>query len=408
MLSRNLFAVATVAALSALAHPALAQLPAHATPKGMTEVSTGGGGGRILTTKLGGTASARKMILGLKMLSGEYFDKPFVITRAFADQGDRYAQAAWTTTLRGVPVRGVASVAMDGDGGEGTLVFDNAKTFEKSFAHLLTRLGGGNRGGGGKGMAPVKLTPQQAPDGSCKISLPPGYRIVNSYQGTLDIVGPNKEIMGLGGPMICTSYQGGRMFPGMPAVDFNNPVQAMLDCCHFMSRKNGIPMEVKILDARPVPGWTTGRAAYIRYTMIYGGKYAGKSDEGFGLFSISQTDTNQAMFYQSFIVAPHATYRTQLPAMLQAWGTWSISPDVFTKRLLAAAQSMRGISDIITGSNANTQATNARVSTAWSDMMRDQGTWSNPNDGTRYKVSNTVTNPVVNGTALEPVPLRDL
>ena len=98
--------------------------------------------------------------------------------------------------------------------------------------------------------------------------------------------------------------------------------------------------------------------------------------------------------------------------MLKAWGTWSINPSVFTERLMAAAQSMRGMNDIITSTDANRQETYAKVNEAWSDVIRDQGTWSNPTTGTHYKVSNGLTNnggiPMVNGTPLEPVPLGNL
>jgi len=117
---------------------------------------------------------------------------------------------------------------------------------------------------------------------------------------------------------------------------------------------------------------------------------------------------NQALLYQSFILAPRATYRSQFPGMLQAWGSWSINPAVFTDRLIAAAGSLRGMSDIITGSNANQQATNARVNEAWSDYIRDQSTWTNPNDGNRFKVPNTNATPTVGGVPLQPVPLGDL
>ena len=404
MLQKTLIAVLITAALGigGAGTAARAQLPRKPAPEGMTEVAASEG--RILTSRMGGTTSARKMLLALKIVSGEYFDQPFVVTRAFADHGDRNLQAAFTARLGGVPVRGVAAVHLAGGGGQGTLLFDNAGTFARSFHALTARQGGGTGGS----PAPETLTPRDAPDGSCRISLPPGYRITGSYKGCLDIVGPHDAAMGLGSYTVCTRHEAAEMFPGIPTVDFNDPVRAMVDYAHFMARKAGVSINVRVLDVRPVPEWTNGRAAYVRYSA----QFAGKSAEGFGLFAVSPTDTNQAVFYQSFISASTATYRSQFPGMMRAWGTWSVNPGVFQERLTAAAQSMRGMSDIITSAHTSNDQTNARVSEAWGDYMRDQSTWANPDSGARYKVSNTLTNgggvPSVNGVPLQPVPLSGL
>lgn len=400
-----MMAMVTVLSLLSATLPASAQLPRKPAPQGMAQITADGVNGRILTSRMGGTASAHKMLQALKMVSGEYFDKSFTVTRAFADDDDQNLQAAFTARLKGVPVRGVASVQMQGNSGQGTLLFDNAKTFSKSFRGLTARQNGG---GGGQKASTVKLTPQAVPDGSGQISLPPGFRITGAYKGTLDIAGPNGAAMVVGAPTLCTSYQGGAMFPGIPPVNFNDPVRAMLDYVNYMAQKSKTPINVKILSTSRVPDWPTGNAAYIRYSL----QAAGKSMEGFGLFSIAATDVNQALLYQSYISAPTANYRSQFPGMLRAWGTWSVNPSVFQERLLAAAASMRGMSDIITSSNANTQQAYARVNDAWSDYIRDQGTWSNPSDGNQYKVSNTLTNgggiPMVNGVALQPVSVSGL
>lgn len=404
--------IAATLALGALtaATPALAQLPRQPAPHGMVEVASGGGtGGRILTSRMGGTTSARKILAALKMVSAEYFDKPFTVTRAFADKHDHNLQAAFTARLKGVPVHGIASVAMQKEGGQGTLIFDNAQSFAKSFHALVARQNRGGAGqGGGTGASEVTLTRRTAPDGSCEISLPPGFQITDSYKGVLDIVGPKNAQMGLGGHFVCTRYEAASMFPGIPPVDFDDPVRAMMDFVHYMGQKAGVSSQIKILDARPIPDWNPGRAAYIRYNI----RYSGKSVEGFGLFCIAPTDINQAMYYQSFIAAPSATYRSQFPGMMKAWGTWSINPGVFQERLMAAMQSMRGMSDIITSGHANREQSEARVFEAWSDCMRDQTTWGHPDTGAHYKVSNVLTNdggtPYVGDVALQAVPLSGL
>jgi hypothetical protein len=194
----------------------------------------------------------------------------------------------------------------------------------------------------------------------------------------------------------------------MPAVSFTNPVQAATDYMTYAARKANVPFSLKVIDQKLVPNGTGGQAAFMRYSA----QVNGQSMEGFGLFSVSPTDSNLGILYMSFIGAPQSSYRTQFPAMLAAWKTWSINPGVFQERILSAAKTMRGMSDIITGSYNNAQATNARVSEAWSDVIRGKNTWENPDTGDRYKISTEYTNgggiPMENGTLLQLVPLKDL
>ncbi len=388
--------------------PSLAQLPRKPAPRGMLEVPSAGKG-RILTSRMGGTASARKMLTALKMMLGEYFDKPITVTRAFADPDDQNLQAAFIARLRGVPVRGIVAVTMKGGAGQGTLMFDDARTFAKSFGGMRSKKTSGG-GGGARRWAGglVKLTSHTAPDGSARISLPSGFLITGAYKGTLDIVGPNGAVMALGAAAICTRHEAAGMFPGTAAVDFDDPVRATVDYVRFIGEKAGTRIVMKIIDTQPVRDWQNGRAAFIRYQLTV----KDKTIEGFGLFAIMPTDVNQALFYQSYINSSPAHYRTQFPAMLQAWGTYSINPAVFKERLMAAAASLRGMSEIITSGGQSNAAVNTKVSEAWSDYMRDKGTWSDPSTGGRYKVDNTLTNgggtPTVNGVALEPVALGDL
>ncbi len=379
--------------------PAAAQLPHKAVPPGMLQEPTGGTG-CILTAHMGGTRSAHKMLLALKIVSGEYFDGPLKVTRAFADRHDRNLQAAFVAKLRGLPVRGVVLVTTDDEGGQGTLLFDQAKTFSQSFRKLAARPG--TKAGS------IKLTRQNAPDGSGQISLPPGFWIADSYKGTMDIDGPHGAYMGLGGHVVCTRPEAAEMFPGIPTVDFNDPVQAMLDYLQFMGRKAGVRAEAKILSVQTVHDWPNGRAAFVRYSTRAGGK----TTEGFGLFAVMPTDENQALFYQSFLNASPETYRTQFPAMLKAWGTYSINSAVFQERLTAAANSMRGMSDIMQSVNDNRQVTSARGNAAWDDYIRDETTWGKGETGRRYKVDNAQTNdgsiPTENGVPLQPIPLSEL
>jgi hypothetical protein len=43
-----------------------------------------------------------------------------------------------------------------------------------------------------------KLMPVVAPDGTATVSLPPGWIITGAFEGTLDILGPQGQVLGLG------------------------------------------------------------------------------------------------------------------------------------------------------------------------------------------------------------------
>src|ERR1044071_7301776 len=110
-------------------------LPRKQPPQGMLELPTGGVG-RILTTQMRGTASARKMLTALLMGIDGYFDERPVLTAAFADPADQNLQAAFISNLGRVPVRGVMAIQMRGGACQATLIFDRWAAFPQTFARL--------------------------------------------------------------------------------------------------------------------------------------------------------------------------------------------------------------------------------------------------------------------------------
>jgi hypothetical protein len=366
----------------------------------MAELPTGGAG-RVLASRMSGTASARKMLSALLIGIDGYFDTRPTMTAAFADAGDQNLQAAFTAQLGGVPVRGVMAVQMRGDAGQATLLFDRAASFPQTFprlAQLIAQPAGGGGGGGG-GPAPVQLTPTQLPDGSGQISLPPGWRVTNSYKGTVDAVGPNGEVLGLGGPNAVNSYQARGLYDHLPTVSFSDPVQAFRDYFAFHRQ------EVTILDARPVELQAAGRFAFIRYRASANGQ----SFDGLGLYGIQPIDEIQGILYVSYAAAPSRVFRESLPGMWAAWQSWGVSDATLRERLTSAAASMRETGDIITGSYWNRQDSYARVNQAWSNYVRDESVWRDPSDpNTQYRIPNAYLPPDGQMGRLEPVPLRDL
>jgi hypothetical protein len=375
-----------------------AALPRKQPPQGMLELPSGGAG-RVLTSRMSGTPSARKMLMALLMGIDGYFDARPTLTAAFADAADQNLQAAFTARLSGVPLRGVLAIQMRGDAGQATLVFDHAGSFAQTFARITQAVSQPAQGGGRGAPAQLQLTPTQLPDGSGHISLPPGWRVVNSYKGTVDALGPNGEMLGLGSYAAVNSKMMGNMYPSIPKVDFNDPVRAALDYAAFQRQ------QVRVIDVKPIQSSVPGRWAFMRFQTAINGVPV----DGLGLYGIMPVDQVQGILYMSYAVAPTQAFRNSLPGMWAAWLSWGVSDAVYRERLNSAVASMRDTGDIITGSYWDRQDTYARVNRNWSDYMRDESVWRDPADpNTHYRISNAHLPPDGNMGRLEPVPLKDL
>lgn len=376
----------------------LAPLPRKAPPQGMIEMPTGGVG-RVLTSQMSGTRSARKMLMALGMGIDGYFDARPILTAAFADNSDQNLQAAFTAKLGGVPVRGVIAIQMRGETGQATLMFDRWTSFPQTFSRLAQLTAGPAGGPAGGAPAPIQLTPTLLPDGSGRISLPPGWRVTNSYKGTVDAVGPNAEMLGLGSYAAVNSARAGGLYPTVPTVDFNDPVRAALDYAAFGRQ------QVRVLDSRPFQMPTAGRWAFMRFQVMLNGQ----PYDGLGLYGIMPIDEIQGILYMSYAVAPSSVFKNSLPGMWAAWQSWGINDAVFRERINSAVNSMRDTGEILTGSYWNRQDTYARVNNAWSNYVRDEGLWRDPSDpNTHYRLPNAVLPPDGNMGRLEPVPLKDI
>ncbi len=374
------------------------RLPRRQPPQGMLELQTGGVG-RVLTSRMSGTPSARKMLLALFMGIDGYFDSRPVLTAAFADSADQNLQAAFTARLGGVPVRGVMAIQMQGGAGQATLMFDEWNSFPQTFARLAQSVSQPAGGGGEGAPQQVQLTPTQLPDGSGRIGLAQGWRVVNSYKGTVDVQGPHGEIMGLGLPVFVNSKMMGGMYPNVPKVDFNDPVRAALDYAAFMHQ------QVRVIDAKPVQTAAAGRWAFMRFQTVINNIPC----DGLGLYGIMPVDQTQGMLYISYAISRSQDFRSSLPLMWAMWQSWGVSDATLRERLNSALSSMRDTGDIITGSYWDRQDSYARVNRNWSDYMRDESVWRDPNDpNTHYRVNNAYLPPDGNMGRLEPVPLKDL
>lgn len=365
-------------------------LPNRPAPQGMATANTGGQG-RVLYTTLSGSRSATKLAQAVRLGIQGYFDGPPLFQAAVRNAKDTQLQAGFTAKLEGVPVIGLLLVAVTGpDGGQAALLFDVRSRAAQTLPAMQRALMGS-----GGAPAPVQLTRTPFPDGSGTIGLAPGWQVVNSYKGTVDIVGPEGTVMGLGGVLNVVSAQAAALFPGSPYVSTLDPAAAFVE----LAQQSGVRMQ--LLDQRPTP-WQNGQAAFVRYRA----NVKGTTLDGFGLVALMPYDTNAMIFYQSFVYAPAQVFPRILPTALQTWASWSINPSVFTERLMAAAQSMRGTSEIISSVNADRGRAYASINEGWNEYFRDLATVED-NGGNRSQVnagfaSQLVQNDPVNWRVVPP------
>lgn len=344
-------------------------LPNKPAPQGMATANTGGQG-RVLYTSLSGSSSATKLAQAVRIGIQGYFDAAPAFQAAVRNAKDTQFQAGFTARLGGVPVIGLMVVAVTGPNqGQAALLFDSRQRAAATLPAMQRALLGGG------GQARVQLTRTPFPDGSGYVGLAPGWQVVNSYKGTVDITGPGGTVMGLGGYLNVVPTSVAAFFPGSPHVSSLDPAAAFVE----LGAQGGL--KVQILDRHPTP-WDNGQAAFIRYRATV----RGSTLDGFGLVALMPYDANAMIFYQSFVYAPAEVFPRVLPTALQTWASWSVNPAVFTERLMAAAQSMRGTSEIISGVNADRSRAYASINEGWSEYFRDLAT-AEDNNGNRSQVN---------------------
>jgi hypothetical protein len=325
-------------------------LPARATPRGMTSLGTNGSG-RIFAAQLSGgsaTKTFKTLILGVK----SYFDTTPQILNAFRNARDTQIQASFRASVAGVPVLGLIGVATQGSKAKAVVLFDSTRVFGNSLGRLLTVASGG-----GATNTNIALTRVTFPDNSGSIGLAPGWELKYASQGAADIAGP---IAGSGmsiGANLTVPYTS------------SDPAQALAIAAKQMAQQQGVKLQFKLIDAKPTQ-WQNGNASFVRYRTIMNGQ----SMDYFGLFVISPFDGNNVFFYSSYIQAPTKVFAKILPVALKIWGSWSVNPAVFAKRLLQAAQSMRETGELLTSINTNRQQAFEGINAGWSEYIRDVAT----------------------------------
>ena len=310
----------------------LSQLPA-----GFSVAAKSGATGQALTANLADAQSAKAAFRAALRQVAPYFDKMPALQSAMADQKDQQVQAFFRASFHGTPVRGLMIVAAQNGSARGAIFFDREDLFQSSLPVLSKQLAA-SMPKPAPGNEPVALTRTPLPDGSGWVSLAPGWQITGAFKGTVDAVGPNGEIMSLGGyqQIFMQAYPNSTLMfgayrPPWPAW------QLFVDCLNKGAVSRG---EIKIRQLEMVPDkFPGGEAAWISYEQSLGGK----TFRGLAWVATARipSDIPIWMFYASVVGAPGELYAKELPTLVAMWKSWGINQAVFRERMDAALRSMR-------------------------------------------------------------------
>ena len=172
--------------LSPWAGPAAAQV----VPNGYQLITDPQGTAAMIVSQRPARSATAALAQGIAEVAGAFDAKP-TLMGAFRDVRDQTAEAGFRTTLRRVPVSGIAFADVSGGVARVGFAFDNMQAPATGVLRLLQQAGHipADSGGG-----PGNWRTEQYPDGSGTVRLPEGWQIVSAVKGAMDAAGPQGRI----------------------------------------------------------------------------------------------------------------------------------------------------------------------------------------------------------------------
>ena len=277
----------------------------------------------------GSTDSAVAVITAVFTYSAA-FDTGTKSRLTVADQSDHAAQALFTATVHGVPVIGIASVALGDAGGDVSVFYDYPESFAASFPRLREIF---NHGAD----SAATLTPLKLADGST-IRVLPGWRIIGQGEGLVDLAGPQGEFASLGDVM--PVYAGPAPFGGAaaqgPCCDPVAAFRGVFPALAANALHRGMPPQnlMSIVETAKAPAPTGGQGAFLLSNVNVGGR----SYSDFALAYAIGGFVDPWVFRLSRVSAPQSVFAAELPVLLQIWGSFSANELDLAQRLYDSAR----------------------------------------------------------------------
>jgi hypothetical protein len=324
------------------------------------------GAGIVISGELTGTADSATAMLAAIFAYSAAFDPTPKPRLAVSDQNDRSAQALFTATVHGVPVIGVAVVALRDTGGDVSVFYDYPDSFAASFPRLRQALGHGSDN------LAAALAPLHLADGST-VGVAPGWRVIGQGKGVVDLAGPQGEFLSLGDTI--PVYAGNTLLAGSvaqaPCCDPVAAFRAAFPQLAANAMHRGLPPQLLtgILDSAESAAPTGGQGAFILGSVSVGGRAYSDVALAYAIGSFTDPWT----FRLSSIMAPQAVLTAELPVLLQIWASFSADEPGLAPRLPEAARSLEALRPLLQP-EAAPQATEANASEGWSGIIPEIAT----------------------------------
>ena len=188
--------IVTVCLLLVCVSPPWIMPPAAAQtiPGGYQLITDPQGTAAMIVAQRPARSATAALAQGIAEVAGAFDAKPTLLG-AFRDVRDQTAEAGFRTTLRRVPVSGIAFADVSGGTARVGFAFDNMQSPAAGILRLLQQAGHiPPESGGATGGTPGNWRTFRYPDGSGTVRLPEGWQIVSAVKGAMDAAGPQGRI----------------------------------------------------------------------------------------------------------------------------------------------------------------------------------------------------------------------
>lgn len=300
-------------------------------------------GGLLLAKRQGVTGATRLLSQGFREVS-PFFDRRPEVLGGFAETQDRYAEAPFRATSRGMSIVGVAFAMAQGGAAIVGVAFDDPNTFGQSLPRLLQVAGLS----GGSGCPPPPRTWQTVPyfDGSGQMTLPEGWQLTSAHQGAATAQGPHGIVeSGISFPAISRAGAAQRAQFGLPTLlpvaDPTDVPTALVGIWAALVQQGLVPpVRIRrVIESMPVPTQSAVpmRAGFVHYEI----EHEGVIQRVLALVNLAALGTDgQWLYVESHIIAPLSCFGENLPTLFRIWTSAQVSPQEFQRRLEGAMSSL--------------------------------------------------------------------
>ncbi len=320
-----------------------------------------------------------------------FFDARPLALGGYVEQGDRYAEAAFQTSSRQMPLAGVAFSIIGK--GEGTLgfAFDTPQTFAQSLPRLLQLTGGQLSGATGCAPPPQHWQVVPFPDGSGQMELPEGWRITGGGRGTgVTAEGPHGVIVRAAQSIVMTRVAASQLpQPPFPVADPTDPVTPFLAVGMYWSAlraQQGLPVVrvTRILRVTPMPppgGFL--HDAYLEVDV----DFQGKPYHALAHVLVGGITGGTYLYQETGGGSPSECFAEHLPTLMRILGSAQTASHVIAETLQRAAQSQRESHDIWWDATRNQERARDRMANNWTEAFRGTRVVQDTQTGTRHDVN---------------------